>query len=165
LPILYNEPTQWDIEQSGIIKTILKDDYNQYEKDIRARTQVMNELNNIIREWVKICGRKLGFDEEQISTWGGKIFEFGSYRLDVHTPGTDIDALVVAPVHIDRDKHFFEVLPEMLQKNKEQYGIKKLILVREAFVPCIKMVYKGVDIDLLFARIEWKEVGDNIKSL
>ena len=27
------------------------------------------------------------------------------------------------------------------------------------------MIYKNVDIDLLFARIEWKEVGENIKSL
>lgn len=40
-----------------------------------------------------------------------------------------------------------------------------MVLVREAFVPCIKMIYKHVDIDLLFARIEWKEVGDNIKNL
>lgn len=40
-----------------------------------------------------------------------------------------------------------------------------MIEVREAYVPCIKMVYCGVDIDLLFARIEWTEVGENLESL
>jgi poly(A) polymerase len=32
-------------------------------------------------------------------------------------------------------------------------------------VPCIKFIYKGVDIDLLFARIELKEVCDKLDSL
>jgi len=32
-------------------------------------------------------------------------------------------------------------------------------------VPCIKMIYKGVDIDLLFARIEHKQIGENFDSL
>ena len=48
----------------------------------------------------------MGKREEIVKTWGGKIFEFGSYRLDVHSPGTDIDALCVAPKDIDRDLHF-----------------------------------------------------------
>ena len=39
-------------------------------------------------------------DPETIEKSGGKIFEFGSYRLGVHTPGTDIDALCLAPRHI-----------------------------------------------------------------
>lgn len=131
----------------------------------------MIELKDIIREWIKECGRRLYAqgkikDLEQVETWGGQIFPFGSYRLDVHTPTTDIDALVVAPRDIDRDDHFFGVLPEILQANKEQNkGVEKIVLVREAFVPCIKMIYDKVDIDLLFARIEWKEVGDDIKNL
>ena len=57
----------------------------------------------------------MGKREEIYRTWGGKIFEFGSYRLDVHSPGTDIDALCVAPKDIDRDKHFFGILPGILQ--------------------------------------------------
>lgn len=44
-------------------------------------------------------------------------------------------------------------------------GVTQLIEVREAYVPCIKMIYCGVDIDLLFARVELKEVGDNLESL
>jgi poly(A) polymerase len=84
--------------------------------------------------------------------WGGKIFEFSSYRLGVHSPGTDIDALCVAPRDIDRDTHFFGVLPNTL-RNTER--VVELVEIREAFVPCIKIVFNKVDINLLFARIEY----------
>jgi poly(A) polymerase len=123
---------------------------------------VGTQLGSIIKRWIKQCGRAEGKDEETVNNSGGKIFEFGSYRLGVHSPGTDIDALVVAPRHIDRDKHFFGILPGILE---ETQGVTDLILVKEAFVPCIKFVYQGVDIDLLFARVELKEVSDSLDSL
>ena len=98
-------------------------------------------------------------DPNVYKNWGGKLFPFGSYRLNVHSPGTDIDALCVAPRDIDRYDHFFGVLPEILRNTE---GVEELIEVREAYVPCIKMVFNKVDIDLLFARIELKEVDNNL---
>ena len=103
----------------------------------------------------------MGKREEIVKTWGGKIFEFGSYRLDVHSPGTDIDALCVAPKDIDRDRHFFGILPGILENTE---GVKDLIVVKEAYVPCIKMNFWNVDIDLLFARVAYDSV-ENITSL
>ena len=120
------------------------------------------ELNKIIKDWIKECGRRENQRQEVIENSGGKLFEFGSYRLGVHSPGTDIDALCLAPRHIDRDKHFFGILPDILRNTP---GVEKLIEVKEAFVPCIKMIYKNVDIDLLFARVEYKEIPDNFESL
>lgn len=146
-----------------IIKDILVHDYKNYENDTdRSRIIVASELGKIVKAWIKQCSIMEGKDEDTINNSGGKIFEFGSYRLGVHSPGTDIDALVVAPRHIDRDKHFFGVLPGILESKE---GVTDLIQVREAFVPCIKFVYKRVDIDLLFARIELKEVSDSLDSL
>ena len=101
----------------------------------------------------------MGKREEIVKTWGGKIFEFGSYRLDVHSPGTDIDALCVAPKDIDRDRHFFGILPGILENTE---GVKDLIVVKEAYVPCIKMNFWNVDIDLLFARVAYDSVDDKI---
>jgi len=43
--------------------------------------------------------------------------------------------------------------------------VSELNVVQEAFVPVIKMVFNEVQIDLLFARIEHKEVGDELQSL
>ena len=71
-------------------------------------------------------------------------------------PTSDIDTLVVAPRHIDRMKHFFGQLAPILQSTP---GVSDLAEVRDAFVPVIKMKFQDVDIDMLFARVEYREVG------
>eukprot|EP00355_Strombidium_rassoulzadegani_P004499 CAMPEP_0168616720 /NCGR_PEP_ID=MMETSP0449_2-20121227/5169_1 /TAXON_ID=1082188 /ORGANISM="Strombidium rassoulzadegani, Strain ras09" /LENGTH=384 /DNA_ID=CAMNT_0008657507 /DNA_START=204 /DNA_END=1358 /DNA_ORIENTATION=+ len=100
-------------------------------------------------------------DQETIDNSGGKIFEFGSYRLGVHTPGTDIDALCVAPKHINRS-HFFSILPEKLRSCSD---VSKLVTVEDAYVPCIKLIFSGVDVDLLFANIDTRSVSRDMESL
>ena len=93
---------------------------------------------------------------------GGKIFTFGSYRKGVNGPGSDIDTLVVAPRHIKRSEHFFGILAPML---KNTPGVTELTEVRETLVPVIKMKFNDVDIDMLFARVEYKEVGKDLQNL
>mmetsp|Transcript_24464 Transcript_24464/g.32778 ORF Transcript_24464/g.32778 Transcript_24464/m.32778 type:complete len:423 (+) Transcript_24464:119-1387(+) len=93
---------------------------------------------------------------------GGKIFTFGSYRKGVNGPGSDIDTLVVAPRHIDRVRDFFGELAPMLKNTPE---VTELTEVREAAVPVIKMKFSGVDIDMLFAKVEYKEVGKDLHNL
>ena len=104
----------------------------------------------------------MGKEEHVYEKWKAKIFPFGSFRLEVHNPTTDIDALCVAPCYIDREDHFFGVLPEILRKTD---GVEKLVVVRQTLVPCIKMIFRSVDIDLLFARIEFREISDSLDSL
>ena len=95
----------------------MKHDYDNYEsdQDKEVRIMVKIRLQDIIIEWIKECGRVDGKEQDIIDNSGGKLFDFGSYRLNVHSKSTDIDALVVAPRHIDRDKHFFGILPGILK--------------------------------------------------
>ena len=93
---------------------------------------------------------------------GGKIFTFGSYRKGVNGPSSDIDTLVVAPRHIDRQRDFFGVLAPML---KNTPGVTELTEVKEALVPVIKMKFEDVDIDMLFARVSLMTVGNDLELL
>jgi len=98
----------------------------------------------------------------------------------VHAPNTDIDALCVAPRHVDREIHFFGGTPpsQKEKEGREKYpnsslpkllsdtpGVKNLNCVQEAYVPRIGMEFEGIEIDLVFARVEAKEVGDDLQNL
>lgn len=89
-------------------------------------------------------------DENTIMNSGGKIFTFGSYRLGVHAPNTDIDTLCVVPRHVDRKEHFFGMLYDIL---KEHPSVRDIYPVEGGFVPRIGLRFEGIEIDLVFARI------------
>ena len=66
--------------------------------------------------------------------------------------GADVDALCVAPHHINRGD-FFDKFYKLLQFQKE---VKELRAIQEAFVPVIKFRYKDIEIDMTFAQIQTK---------
>lgn len=61
-------------------------------------------------------------------TVGGKICTFGSYRLGVAGSGADIDALCVAPRHIERTDYFTSFY-ELLRNQPEVTEMRVSILV------------------------------------
>ena len=92
-----------------------------------------------------------------ISAAGGKIFTYGSYRLGVYGPGSDIDTLVVVPKDVDRED-FFTHFPALLQKMAPPGTIEEMTPVPDAFVPIIKLEFSGISIDLIFARLQLSSV-------
>ncbi|CAI5449819.1 unnamed protein product [Caenorhabditis angaria] len=46
---------------------------------------------------------------------------------------------------------------------KEDPNVSELHAVEDSFVPLIKLLYSGIDLDILFARLALKEVPDNQK--
>ena len=81
-----------------------------------------------------------------------KVFTYGSFRLGVYMPGSDIDTLVVAPKYVTRED-YFRYFPEMLEAMSPPGSITDLTAVEEAFVPIIKFEYSGISIDLIFSRV------------
>lgn len=101
--------------------------------------------------------RAQGLAEPVVKAAGGKIFTYGSYRLGVFGPGSDIDTLVVVPRHVSREA-YFEFFPNLLLKMAPKGAITDLTPVVDAFVPIIKFEYSGISIDLIFSRLDQNQV-------
>ncbi|XP_023680895.2 poly(A) polymerase gamma-like isoform X1 [Paramormyrops kingsleyae] len=128
------------------------------EVEQNHRLAVLGKLNSLVREWIAEISEEKDLPPSAIANVGGNIFTFGSYRLGVHTKGADIDALCVAPRHVQRED-FFQSFFEKLKKHEE---IKDLRAVEDAFVPVIKFKFDGIEIDLLFARLALQCIPENL---
>lgn len=78
------------------------------------RESVLGRVAALVKNFVYQVSLKHGLSEAAASAAGGKIFTFGSYRLGVHGPSSDIDTLCVVPKHVSRED-FFEVFESMLR--------------------------------------------------
>ncbi|KAI1719581.1 poly(A) polymerase central domain-containing protein [Ditylenchus destructor] len=156
-PICIKPPTEKDQRLTKELDECLKS-YNVFETDeeMQKRLDVLRKINHLVKTWVRKASEGR-MPNDQIDSVGGKLFTFGSYRLGVHTRGADIDSLCVAPRHIDRSD-FFDSFYQML---KEDPDVTDLHGVEDAFVPVIKLHYRGIELDILFARLALKEVTDD----
>ena len=96
-----------------------------------------------------------------VANGGGKVLVFGSFRLGVNTKDADVDALLVAPWFIDRSA-FFDSFHRQLRDHPE---VTEVTCVPEAFVPIMKLKFRGLEIDLLFAQMLQQSIPDDFKFL
>lgn len=151
-------PKPIDIEKTNELKTCLVPfGVFESEDEMHHRMEVLGSLHRLVRQWIREESLRKNMPPSVAETVGGNIYTFGSYRLGVHHRGADIDALCVAPRHIDRSDYFTSFY-ELL---KTQPQVKDLRAVEDAFVPVIKMNFDGIEIDLLFARLALKEIPDS----
>lgn len=106
-----------------------------------------------------------GKDKHIANSAGAKVLTFGSFKLGVFGPGSDIDTLVVGPKDVLRTD-FFRLFPDLLVKRAPEGAITGLTPVPDAHVPIIKFEYSGISIDLIYSRIAALSViPDNISLL
>ncbi|KAI5852535.1 Poly(A) polymerase central domain-containing protein [Morchella snyderi] len=150
-PITVAGPTDKELERNQtLIEELKKQDSFESQEESAKRTQVLVALQSLTENFVrKVCVGK-GMPEHIVKNSGGKIFTYGSYRLGVYGPGSDIDTLLVTPAHISRHD-FFTTLPPMLQELNPPP--EDLSIVPDAYVPIIKFELQGISIDLIFARL------------
>ncbi|KAI4213835.1 MAG: hypothetical protein LQ351_003529 [Letrouitia transgressa] len=151
--ISWTPPSDFDINHNEALVEELKSQGN-YEapSETEQKTALLQRLQRIAIEFVKQVCRKKNLSQATIDAAGGKIFTYGSYRLGAYAPGSDIDTLVVAPRHVSRED-FFNDMPLILKQMLPQGAIEEMKPVPEAYVPIIKLVISGTDIDLNFTRL------------
>ena len=157
--ITYNEPTPEELLLTKDLEDVLRaNDVYAPEEEFYSRIEVISKLRTLFLDWVKSVSLKKNIPENRLDKVAGKMYTFGSYRLGLITKGSDIDTLCVVPRHIERAE-FFTSFYEVL---KTQEDIKDLKAVPDAFVPVIKLTLDGIDIDLLFARLAFAELPEDL---
>ncbi|EFJ28719.1 hypothetical protein SELMODRAFT_171521 [Selaginella moellendorffii] len=150
-PLSTAGPTPADLGRTRDLEKLLSNaGLNESREEAMKREGVLGRLDQIVKSWVRqICVNK-GFSNEVVQEANAKIFTFGSYRLGVHGPGSDIDTLCVGPSHATREEDFFVELHNILAETE---NVTELNPVPEAHVPVMKFKFDGISIDLLYARL------------
>ncbi|KAK6511263.1 polynucleotide adenylyltransferase [Arthrobotrys musiformis] len=154
--ISHSMPTDQEVKVNNDLIEELKA-MNSFEsaEESQKRVDVLKRLQRITEEFVRQVYTSKSQNELATNSAGGKVFTYGSYRLGVVGPGSDIDTLVVAPKLVTRED-FFKFYPPLLKalnKPNEPQVIEELAPVPDAFVPIIKFVMSGISIDLIFCRL------------
>ncbi|ETR97035.1 Poly(A) polymerase [Trichoderma reesei RUT C-30] len=135
------------------------------EKRHLYRKAVLKSLQEICNEFVrKVAREREPKNDILIKNARGKVFTYGSFRLGVYGPGSDIDTLIVAPKYVTRED-YFNYFPDLLVSMAPPGAITDLTVVKDAFVPIIKFEYSGISIDLIFSRIIQKQISPDFDSL
>lgn len=151
-------PTDIDIQLTkSLDEALSKEKVITTDDDLSQRLEVLSMLNNLAKEWIRDVSMERNLPEITADNVGGLVCTFGSYRLGVYHKGADIDAIIIVPRHITRADYF----STFYNKLKENPIINYVRAVEEAFVPVIKMIIQGIEIDMLFARLALKEVHED----
>lgn len=157
-PLSLEKSSEADATYSLVIDQYLQD-LGFFESDETGiqREKVLGKLDFLVRGFVKKVGEDVGME----SSFEGRIFTFGSYRLGVHSKGADIDVLCVAPKHVSR-RNFFDDFFEVL---RAQEGVVNLTKIEDAYVPLMKLEFHGIPIDLVFASINISATKSDVNLL
>lgn len=159
-PLSLVTPSDKDLQLTNDLIEVLKA-HNVYEtksltdKKHRILQEIEITAKNIIHNCCNYSGK---FTAQQVIDAGGKLVTYGSFRLDVHSPDSDIDALFVIPSIVKRDDFFDEMANHLINNTKAT----KINVVKNAYVPVIKFLYDGISIDLICARLPIPSVKPDI---
>ncbi|KAF4466746.1 poly(A) polymerase [Fusarium albosuccineum] len=168
-PISVQLPTEAESRASDALLEELKRQKTFESPADTAKRQVLEEVLDSIQKICDAFVRRVAQEKEPknevlIRNARGKVFTYGSYRLGVYGPGSDIDTLIVAPKYVTRED-YFKYFPDLLVSMAPSNAITDLAVVTDAFVPIIKFEYSGISIDLIFSRIIQKQLAPDFNNL
>ncbi|KAL5207320.1 hypothetical protein ABZP36_031755 [Zizania latifolia] len=150
-PLSLAMPTVADLQKTAELeKFLVEAGLYEGEEESAKREEVLREIDQIVKEWVKQLTSQKGYAEQMVEEANAAVFTFGSYRLGVHGPGADIDALCIGPSYVNREEDFFVTLYGALL---EMEDVTELQPVPDAHVPVMKFKFRGIPIDLLYASV------------
>lgn len=152
----YNESKFENFDK--ILNDLCENEFNVVEskEDISRKEKALLNLNDILKTWMTKVN-EIEKEQHDSKDSYARLLCFGSYKLGVSGPQGDIDAIVLCPNYVDREKHFFGILYKMFQDLSQfNDNIQELTSVNytHSITPLIKMEFYGVSVDLLFAKMD-----------
>lgn len=151
-------PDEIDLKRTDQLEDCLKS-FNLFEseQELTLRCEVLNDVNRLSQKWIRDLSLSKKMPADIANSSHVKIFTFGSYRLGVHNRGADIDTLLVAPKHVERDD-FFDSFQSTLMSME---GVEYVRSVRSAFVPVLKAKIRGIELDILFSTLALRSIPED----
>ena len=116
---------------------------------MEVRRQIVQELDTLVKQWIRSEGLRQGMGWAKVEQGGGKIVTYGSFKLGVVDRDSDLDLLAVVPKHINREDFFADFYIHLFKKTE----VTELRALSKAWVPVIKFKYRNIDVDLTMARL------------
>lgn len=163
-PLSTAGPTSTDKRVDTELHAFLQaNDIYETDEGERRRSLVILELEAMLRTWVMSVGERKGVIKRAAYSAEGscQLHVFGSQRLGVHGPDSDIDMLCLCPQFISRNE-FFISFGNML---KESDHANMVLAVPEAYTPVIKFTYKDQPVDMIFASLPMMSIPADIDLL
>lgn len=147
--INYDDPKLADIRQTQQLILHMQNVVGLYETVAaeRLRLRTVNELDQLLKKWLR-----------HLANANGQVRAFGSTSLGVQQHGADIDALCICPMVTNRSLFFTEFFTTL----KAHPSVTDAVAIPDAFVPIIKLKMNGIDVDLLFARLNRQTIVDDM---
>ena len=143
---------------SALVKVLESQGCFEEEPQVIHRRQILMSLNQLVIRWIRDLSIKRNLSPT-LANWDGVyLYAFGSFALGVNDKGADIDVLCIAPAHISRED-YFDSFYSLLHCQPEVSRPRAIV---HTFVPLIKMIYGGIDVDMVFARLGLMEVTRNL---
>lgn len=149
------------VASSRLLALVEAEDPLESDVDMMQRKSVIEDLSDVVTEWVREVCISRGMAEEDANEVRPRLFVFGSFRLGVHSKGGDIDVACVCPRMITREDFF----TSLLEKLATRPGVTHVHGISGANVPILTVVYYGIDIDVSFAPIGLSTVGRDFEIL
>ena len=143
-------PSQRDkTTNDSLIQVMLAENLIPAEEESAGRVKALGKLNELVAAFVKAAYEQGGHGDLYNEVTSFRLRTLGSYSLDVHLPGADMNTVMVVPKHVSRKDMFSLLYPSMVARD----DIKNLVKVEEARVPVIKFEMDGFEFDLAMARL------------
>ncbi|XP_055013567.1 poly(A) polymerase type 3-like [Boleophthalmus pectinirostris] len=161
-PISFDFPSQEEIPQTlKLTETLKAADLFESHLQIEHREMVVRHLESLFKRWLTETCLDMNVPEVVTEKVGGRVLPFGSFALGLNIKNSDIDLLCLGPGFVPRQA-FFSSFVEKLQAEK---AIQIVQVIEDAFVPVIKLLVAGIEVDMVYAKIYRKSISDKMNLM